>query len=79
MYIVMEIQKQNEEQVSTIVNSFTDLNAAENKYHTILAAAAVSTVPLHSSVMFLEDGTEIKHETYQHPLFSEIPASSNGE
>ena len=72
MYIVMEIQKQSEESIATIVDSFTDLNMAENKYHTILAAAAVSEVPMHSAVMLLDDGLEMKHEIYQHPAFSEI-------
>lgn len=65
MLIVMEIQK-NGEQVATVVNSYADRSIADQKYHTILAAAAVSSVDLHSAVMLDDDGHEIKHESYVH-------------
>ena len=48
MFIVMEIQ--TSEQVATIVNAYDDRNQAENKYHAILSAAAVSAVPKHGAV-----------------------------
>ena len=64
MFIVMEIQTGN--QVATIVDSYTDRNAAENKYHSILAAAAISDVPKHGAVMLTEEGVRLKSECYIH-------------
>ena len=64
MYIVMEIQKGNT--ASTIVDSYETLNEAENKYHTILAYAAISNVPKHSAVLLTEEGDYIKHECFEH-------------
>ena len=62
--IVIEIQAG--ETVSTIVNSYDDRDEAESRYHTILAAAAVSSVPNHSAVMLTTTGQFIKSETYSH-------------
>ena len=66
MYIVMEIQKGNT--ASTIVNSYETLNEAENKYHTILAYAAISSVLKHSAVLLTEEGDYIKHECFEHTV-----------
>ena len=65
VYIVIEIQA-DDSTAATIVNSYTDRNLAEQKYHNILSAAAVSAVPVHSAVMLTGDGTRIKGETYRH-------------
>lgn len=64
MYIVIEIQ--TGDKVATLVNAYEDRNAAENKYHTILSAAAVSEVPKHAAVMLTEEGTRLKSECYIH-------------
>ena len=64
MYIVMEIQKSNT--VATIVSTYETRNEAENKYHTILAYAAISNIPKHSAVLFTEEGDYIKHECFEH-------------
>ena len=64
MYIVIEIQKN--ETVSTITNSYDTRNEAENKYHTILAYAAISSIPRHTAIMFTEAGDYIKHESFEH-------------
>lgn len=66
MFIVIEIQKTNESSVSTLVNSYTNRNDAESKYHAILTAASVSTVYEHSAVMLKDDGGFIKNESYFH-------------
>ena len=60
----MEIQKGTE--VSTIVNTYESRADAENKYHTVLAYAAVSDVPVHSAVMLTDKGERIKNETFEH-------------
>lgn len=64
MYIVIEIQ--TTDTVATIVNSYSDRNTAEQKYHQILAAAAVSTVPKHGAVMLTDEGVRLKGECYIH-------------
>ena len=64
MYIVMEIQKGNT--ASTIVDTYETLNEAENKYHTILAYAAISNVPSHSAVLLTDEGDYVKHECFVH-------------
>ena len=66
MYIVMEIQKGNT--ASTIVNTYETLNEAENKYHTILAYAAISSIPKHSAVLLTEEGDYVKHECFEHTV-----------
>lgn len=65
MFIVLEIQGQKEN-ASVLHNSYMDSATAENRYHTILAAAAQSNVPVHSAVMLNEMGTMLKSEYYTH-------------
>lgn len=64
--IILEIQHSNDGTNSTLVNSYTDQATAEQKYHTVLAAAAVSAVDVHSAVMMDDTGNRIKGETYYH-------------
>lgn len=68
MYIVIELQTVNETTVANIVNVYTDQKVAEQKYHTILAAAAVSALPCHSATMLDEKGRMIKSEFYTHEV-----------
>ena len=63
--IVIEIQS-NGETASVLDNSYADRSDAENKYHTILAYAAKSDLPIHSAVMLTEEGYYIKSECYEH-------------
>lgn len=65
MYIVMEIQKQGET-VSTLVDSYANLNEAKSKHHTILAAASVSAVEQHAASLMDDTGRCIYHEAFQH-------------
>ena len=64
MFLVMEIQKGSS--VSNLVYSYETRNEAENKYHTILASAAVSNIPKHSAVLLTDEGEYIKHECFVH-------------
>lgn len=68
MLIVMEIQKSTD--VSTIVTTHETRSEAEQKYHTVLAYAAVSNVPVHSAVMISDNGDFIKTESFEHPVQS---------
>jgi hypothetical protein len=64
--IIIEIQHSNDGTNATIVNSYKDQATAEQKYHTVLAAAAVSNVDVHSAVMLDDMGNHIKGESYYH-------------
>ena len=68
MFIVIELQTINDSQVANIVNAYTEQKVAEQKYHTILAAAAVSSLPCHAAVMLDEKGRMIKSEYYTHEV-----------
>lgn len=63
--IVLEIQ-QTGDNIATIITTYADKNVAEQKYHQVLSAAAVSAVPVHSCVMMYDNGHEFKRETYYH-------------
>jgi len=70
MFLVIEIQTSTSG-VSTLSYSFTDRNAAEEQYHRILTAAAVSQLPKHAAIMVSEEGFPLRHECYKH----EVPAA----
>ena len=44
MYIVIELQTNEEGQTANIVQAYSDRNEAASRYHQILAAAAISEV-----------------------------------
>lgn len=64
MYIVIEIQ--NNGTPTTIVSTYATLNEAENKYHTILAYAAISEVAIHGATILTGTGEQIKFEFFEH-------------
>ena len=66
MYIVLEIQASDT--IATTINSYEDRNTAESRYHQILAAAAMSTIPHHSAVLMNEIGHPIKSDSYTHQV-----------
>lgn len=66
MYIVIELQKDAKGVVSNIVTAFDTLAEAESKYYTILAAAAISKVPVHSAIIVSEEAFPVKHQCYKH-------------
>ena len=65
-YIVIELQRLASGAVANIVTSHDTRPQAEAKYHNILAAAAVSTIPAHSAVMVDEEGNLIDSKCYRH-------------
>lgn len=66
MFIVIELQKDAEGVVSNIVTSYENLAEAESKYYSVLAAAAISKVPVHSAIIVSEEGFPVKHQCYKH-------------
>lgn len=66
-YIILEIQKMNDGSVAIVPPvSYAERDKAEQKYHTVLAYASVSTCDVHSAVMLTDEGELIKKETYYH-------------
>ena len=66
MYIVIELQKNTEGVVSNLVTSHNTLAEAESKYYSVLSAAAVSTIPVHSAIIVSEEGFPVKLQCYKH-------------
>lgn len=66
MYIVIEIQTNASGTVGNFVWAFATENEAQAKYHTVLAAAAVSALPVHSCVILRNDGLQIAGQAYRH-------------
>ena len=65
MYIVIELQKTGDN-LGHLEFTFTDYNQALNKYHTVLAYAAVSNVEKHSATILNEWGDVMKNESFEH-------------
>lgn len=65
MFVVIELQQYNDT-LQHIVTTHAALAEAESKFHTVLSAAAVSAVPVHSAVLLSGSGNVIKSESYRH-------------
>jgi len=75
-YIVTELQTNREGLTGTITTTYTDRYQAEQKYHSILAAAAVSNVYIHAAVIMDQFGGMVKSEYYQHET-ADVEASES--
>lgn len=71
MYLVLELQTNTNGQVASLINQYDTQAAADNKYHTVLAAAAISQLPVHAAVMLTNEGYVIKNEVYNRPIIPE--------
>jgi hypothetical protein len=65
MLIILELQKTGNT-LAHLLTTHESRDEAESKYHTVLSAAAVSSVNVHSAVMLDDTGRWIKGETYYH-------------
>lgn len=65
MYIVIEIQTNLNGTVGNFVWSYENRSNAEEKYHTVLAAAAKSGLPCHAAVMLRNDGLQLAAQAYK--------------
>ncbi len=64
-YIVIEIQKAADGSIAVPpINTYDNFFDALSRYHTILAAAAVSAVPVHTCVILNDVGQEIRMDSY---------------
>ena len=65
-FIVIELQTNANGTVGNFVWAYSDENQAFAKYHSVLAAAAVSSLPVHSCVILRNDGLQIAAQAYRH-------------
>ena len=64
-YLVIEIQKAVDGTIAVPpVATYDNLFDALSKYHTVLAAAAISEVPVHTCVILNDVGQEIRMDSY---------------
>lgn len=68
MYIIFEIQKFSDFQVSVVTPVITRENKleAESEYHRLISIAAISTVPQHTVIFTRDDGYLFESKTYKH-------------
>lgn len=64
-YLIVEQQTTNGI-TAVLTTAKPNINEAEQKYHTVLAAAAVSNVEVHSAAMLTERGQLVKYECFDH-------------
>ena len=76
MYIIQEIQTTNNTTALVPALTYPDKNAAESAYHTALSAAAISSVTVHTVMMYDEHGNVLKKEFYEH---IQQPTPNEGE
>jgi hypothetical protein len=64
-YLVIEIQKNSDGTVAVPpIASYDSFFDALSRYHTILAAAAISDVPVHTALILNEVGQEVRLDSY---------------
>ena len=66
MYYIFEIQKQLDGTCAHLLTTAETENEAKSKFHQVMAAAAISSVPIHTAVVLTDEGVPIMRETYRH-------------
>jgi hypothetical protein len=66
LYIVIELQTDKDGKIAQIPTDHATKAEAESKYHQILAAAAISKVPIHAAVILTPEGVAQKSQCYKH-------------
>lgn len=76
-YYIIELQKYADGSFGDIKHVAWDEDPtkarlkAESKFHEVLAAAAVSELPVHAAIMFTSDGVPVMHQKYTHAIVQE--------
>ena len=63
-YVIVEIQTNADGTVGSLVTPKDDYYEAENVYHTVLAAAALSKLPVHTAVLLDNQGGVIHSQSF---------------
>lgn len=65
-FLVVEIITTDEGRIGAPVNAFENEADAVAKYHTVLAAAAKSSYPIHACTLLTGEGFQLRHECVKH-------------
>ena len=63
-YVVVEIQTFDNGTIGSLVTPKDDYYQAESTYHTVLAAAALSELPVHTAVLLDNEGNVIHSQAF---------------
>ena len=63
-YVVIEIQRAENGTVATLVTQFSNYAQAEAKFHTVMAAAAVSALRGHGCIIMTDHAEVVRNEMY---------------
>lgn len=74
MYYIVEIQKNAEGVYAHLVHTAQTRNEGESVYFQVLAAAAISKLPLHSAILFTDRGALEMSRYYLHNTENQEPA-----
>ena len=66
MNIIQEIQTESNSTALLPSVTKTDKNEAESVFHQMLASAAISSVDVHTVIMYDEHGNVLMREFYEH-------------
>ena len=66
MYIIQEMQTNNGNTAMLPAITRADKNEAESVYHQKLASAAISSVEIHTVIMYDEHGENVVRTFYEH-------------
>ena len=66
MYIIQEIQTNNGQSALLPAVTKQDRNEAESAWHSIMSAAAISTVQVHTVILYDEHGNVEMRGFYEH-------------
>lgn len=72
-YLVFEIQTYLNGEIGTLITQHSNRNEAESKYHTVLAAAAISGLLRHCAVLMTNEGFLLETKCYE---LSSVPEES---
>ena len=70
-YIVVEIQTMADGTVACLTTSYADRLQAESAWHSVMAAAALGTLPVHAAVLLDNCGSELLTSRYEHSAADE--------
>ncbi|MBQ3339757.1 MAG: hypothetical protein IJG82_09260 [Atopobiaceae bacterium] len=65
-YVVIELQTDEQGHTANITTAHETLEQAYSKYHAVLSAAAVSSVPYHAAVLLDHAGLQLAQWCFEH-------------
>ena len=63
-YLILELQTNADGTVGTIITQKDTLNEAQSTYYSILAAAALSALPVHAAVLMTNEGITLEFKAF---------------